>query len=367
MATIDWPANLRPQTFSPGLRKAGLQFRSPFNGTTQSVDFVAERWVFSLALPPRRTADGNPGQVEALINRLAGGVERVRCHHWYRPVPAGTLRGYPVLLSSVARGGTSLPIGRATAQHNLVAGGGFDVDSNSDGTADNWVLYDGTGGGSLSLVAGRVTGTAQRYTTASSVSTHQKGVQGGAFISWQTNTTYTLSFYAKAPTGSGFLGLPVRSRWNIDPSIVSVSAPGLTTAWQRYVYRFSFGAGPVEPDFVLYLAVEAGTETGSWDIDDVQLELGETATDFVSFPTLKAGDMLGCGGQLFQVADDVTLNDAGAGTVNVVNRVRAAISSAAAVSWNQPTAEFIMPASFGASNYRPAILEGMPMDLEEVW
>lgn len=200
MATIDWPAAIEPQQFTAGLRKAGLQFRSPFNGSTQSVDFVAERWVFSLTLRPRRLRDGSPGAHEALMNYLAGGVERVRCWHFARPQPLGTARGTITLSAQATRGATSLQITGATA--------------------------------------------------------------------------------------SG---------------------------------------------------------------------------------TLKAGDLLGLGGQILMVKDDVTLNGSGAGTVAIVNRVRATNNIGASVTWDKPTAEFVMPANFAGASYRPAILEGMPLDLEEVW
>ena len=77
--------------------------------------------------------------------------------------------------------------------------------------------------------------------------------------------------------------------------------------------------------------------------------------------------MLSAGGQLFQVASDVTLSDIGAATVPVVNRVRAAISSGGAVLWNRPTAEFILPAMQAGPVYRPGAIESAALDLVEVW
>lgn len=196
MATTDWPSSVRPQGFVLNLRKAGLQFRSPFNGTTQAVDFVAERWVMSLSASPRRYA--NSGEVEALLFNLLGGIERVRCWHFTRPAPTGTMRGTPTLSSGVTRGGTTLPI-----------------------------------------------------------------------------------------------------------------------------------------------ATTAGA-------------------------TLKAGDMLGCGSQLFMVKTDCTANGSGAITVPLINRVRAAIASGSAVTWDAPKAEFIVPAMQAGVTFRPALMEGAAFDLEEV-
>lgn len=197
MGTQTWPTALIPQTFSPAIRKAGLQFRSPFNGTAQVVDFVAERWVFSLTLPPKRKT--NAGQVEALLFQLAGGVERVRCWHFFRPQPIGTMRGTVTIWTQGNRG-------------------------------DSTVALTGTSG-----------------------------------------------------------------------------------------------------------------------------------------QTVKAGDMFSAASQLFMAAADATFDGSNHATVTTVNRVRATLTAGAAVTWDAPTADFIMPSMSAAAAYRPAILEGAAFDLEEIW
>jgi len=83
--------------------------------------------------------------------------------------------------------------------------------------------------------------------------------------------------------------------------------------------------------------------------------------------TLKAGDMLAVGGQLFMVAENVNLNGSGAGTVPVVHRVRATINSGAAVTWDKPTAEFVMPAWMASFVHNVDALENVSLDFEEVW
>lgn len=62
--------------------------------------------------------------------------------------------------------------------------------------------------------------------------------------------------------------------------------------------------------------------------------------------TLLAGDMLGVGGLLVRVQSDCAAVD-GAITVPIVNRLRAAQSSAAAVTWNMPTAPFRLLSNTG--------------------
>lgn len=108
MATWDYPVSLIPQQMEFRSIKAGVQHRSPFDGSIESVEFPGERWALSLTLAPRRAANG--GEAEAFFARIAGGVERVRVWHFLRPQPRGTMRGTPTLAASVVRGAQTLQI-----------------------------------------------------------------------------------------------------------------------------------------------------------------------------------------------------------------------------------------------------------------
>lgn len=108
MATWDFPAALTPQLWTWKSVKAGVQFRSPFNGAVETVGFPGARWGISMTLPPSTASTG--GQAEAFFALISGGVERVRMGHLRRPVPTGTMRGTPTLSASAARGAQSLVI-----------------------------------------------------------------------------------------------------------------------------------------------------------------------------------------------------------------------------------------------------------------
>jgi hypothetical protein len=108
MATFDYPDALMPQRMEWGSIKAGVQFRSPFNGGIESVEFPGERWRVSLTLPAMKPR--NAGQAEAFFARVAGGSERVRLRHFLRPAPVGTMRGTPTLSAAAARGDLQLSI-----------------------------------------------------------------------------------------------------------------------------------------------------------------------------------------------------------------------------------------------------------------
>jgi hypothetical protein len=113
MATTDLPATLLAAHFEWGLRKTIISFKSPQNGTAQNIDFMSERWVASMTLPPRLRESA--GEVEGFFNFLSGGFNRVRLFHQGRGanaathgLPYGTLRGTPTLAVAAVRGNNSL-------------------------------------------------------------------------------------------------------------------------------------------------------------------------------------------------------------------------------------------------------------------
>lgn len=108
MAVFDYPIELAPETVEWVNLRAGVQFKSPFNGWTESVDFLGERWAVSLGIQPFYAREG--GRAEAFFGRLAGGMDRVRLWHFMRPQPRGTMRGTPTLSAPAARGDQTLQI-----------------------------------------------------------------------------------------------------------------------------------------------------------------------------------------------------------------------------------------------------------------
>jgi hypothetical protein len=68
--------------------------------------------------------------------------------------------------------------------------------------------------------------------------------------------------------------------------------------------------------------------------------------------TLLEGDMLGAGGLLLQVAEDVTTDADATATVSLNNRLRSAIAADAAVTWDKPTAAFRVLSHTGVEHSR---------------
>jgi hypothetical protein len=65
--------------------------------------------------------------------------------------------------------------------------------------------------------------------------------------------------------------------------------------------------------------------------------------------TVKAGDMLGVSGLLLQVSADATANGSGVLTVPLVNRLRKALTSGAAIVYAYPTTRWLLTSEAGVS------------------
>lgn len=154
---------------------------------------------------------------------------------------------------------------------NLLLNSTFNVDADSNGIGDGWAQYNNTVGtepGTLSIIAsgGVDNGRFQRISWSVS-NTSSKGVYTSP-VNWQPNTTYVISFYAKANLNTyQRMGLG----WNFFPaSTTELSNPTLTASWQRYAWRITTGA---TPDTALFITIDyAQPCIGSLDLDHVMVE-----------------------------------------------------------------------------------------------
>lgn len=84
----------------------------------------------------------------------------------------------------------------------------------------------------------------------------------------------------------------------------------------------------------------------------------------VAGATLLAGDLVGVAGMLVQAASDATAGDTGLMVLPIVNRLRYAVVSGAAVTWDRPTAPFRL-SSQSAVQYVPGYAAEVAMDFVE--
>lgn len=108
------------------------------------------------------------------------------------------------------------------------------------------------------------------FTTTSIVDgATQGGVQGG----WKANATYMVTFKARKVNGAGWTAMGLG--WNTSPATtVNVSNPNLTTSYQQYAFRITWG-GSVEAIGGLYVSILGNTVSGDQIIID-ELQVQET-------------------------------------------------------------------------------------------
>lgn len=233
---------------------------------------------------------------------------------------------------------------------NLLGNNSFEVDSDANGIADGWTLYNnspGTEPSVYSLVTGRITGLAQRHAWTGS-NTTTKGVfptsllRGGVWLPLQT---YVVSWYAKASAATTGMAI----YWNIGPaSTTAIKNPALTTSWQRYAYRITWGAS-VETLGRFFVSITSGAAaTGSVDIDDVQVELGDTLSGYfgkLATNTIVAGD-----GAIANLA----ITNALMGVASITNANIVTVSASKLLAGSIAVGEYIQSTGFlsGSSGWR---------------
>lgn len=347
MTTYAWPSDLGIESMDWGLDKATVGLENTMSKAIQRVDLLGWMWVVQATMPPRTMTSA--GKLEAFMNTLVGGVDRVTMYRRDRPAPLGTLRGSPTLASSVAQFSDTLVLTN-TQTRNRLRNSSFEVDSNSDGLADGWSVYNnGAIAVTASRVAGRVSGSAQRVNFTGTANTSTQGIStiGGTSNNpnWVATKAYVISFYAKATSGSGNLGRGffVNFAATSPSTNAAILNPPLATDWQRYAFRIVWG-GSVDANGAFYLSTTNALPARNGDIifDDLQVEEGSDLTEREVPATILAGDMLGVSPQLFQVREDAMANDLGQMTVKLVNRTRTSLASGLPVVWDRPTATFVM-------------------------
>ena len=205
-------------------------------------------------------------------------------------IAASTITGAKIAAGTLTAGLLSVTAGGA----NLLLNSTFQVDTDANGTADDWAGYT-TGGQTvvLDIVAtGGVDNRAFQRVTWSVTNTGQKGIAtdsdqpGGVQGGWLPNTTYIVSFWAKTTNliggGVGSMNL----YWYTDPATqTAISNPALSVDWQQYIFRITWGAS-VNAKGGLYISILSGAGvTGNVCFDHVQVEQADTPSAWKPFPS----------------------------------------------------------------------------------
>lgn len=143
MADIfEWPADICPTSLTWRPESNTKTFRSPFNGSSQTVRFPGTRWVCSLTL--NNLTDERSRRIDALVAALDGEYGRVKIRDWGR---AGRPPLGKPLVSDADQSGTQLHSKGWTPNKNVLLIGDYitvngelkmvtaDIKSAADGTA----------------------------------------------------------------------------------------------------------------------------------------------------------------------------------------------------------------------------------------
>lgn len=341
-------------------------FAGPFGGPTELQDLLGDRWRFRLTLPDGNFAWG--GRTEALFNRLRGGADWLRLHHFAKPVPRGSARGSIVTASSMAQGANSMSLS-GLVSNNLLLGASFEIDLNTDGLANGWTLYQsgtvGTVGTTLNAGPAISGSYGTKYQRVSSTGLNGRlGVYQQCAVLPSTEYTFSVEVGATAS-----VAVELSIQWFTAGAVYISEAANSHAA--ALALRQVTGTAPANAAFatVYCLAYDTSGAAIVLDIDNAQLEAAGVATPYLGPATLLAGDMLGHNSeQLFQVYEDALANELGDITVTTVNRARKTIASGQAIVWDKPNIPFQLLDTAGVPTaYTRGRARGQQVEFIEAW
>lgn len=329
--------------------------RSPLTGWTESTALAGGLWRMTTEHPDQAMQER--GALEGLHGLLLQGGHRLSAFDQARPVPLGDIRTSGVTLgASASLWASSLTLAGCLGTNRL---------RYPDHLDNGWWTKSGafiTAGAAAGWAPGRL---ADKLVEDSSTGFHYLNRGGIAVV---TGQAVTLSAYIKSAgrsalrmqvTDAGASGNYVQQVFDAvsgsitfsavagAASLVSAAMHNVGDGWWRCSMRVLASATATAVSLNLHLmpatsgsASYAGTGSSGVLFDGLQLNDGELQP-YMPYATLLAGDRIGVGGQLFKVLETATADAAGAMSVQVMHRVRAALSSGAAVTLDRPRVLFV--------------------------
>lgn len=359
-----------------GQQRYDLVGASDSTGSQQVRLLAPPRWTMSL-IQPAWLSPAEAGRWQALVAKLRGRANVLAAWDKARPQPRGTLRGSLVLSATAAAGATSIAISGGRAGVNLLAGGGFEIDTNADGLADGWTQYSNgtTGTITKSRVAGNGSTYAQRLdaTGLGSSASDQLGVRNTVAVT--PGVTYSLSADTRDSGGSVRLYVDFYdgSGTLLSGAGSAVFATSGATWARRSMSRVAPASAATMRAYVWLQAATGGPIAASIEVDNYQVEVGTAATAYAGLATLEQGDWLqlgtGIGSHFCMVAEAATANDAGAITVSIEPPTRASIASGSVVAWDKPLVYLRHQGDATSWQYMQSggVTSGLALDLLETW
>lgn len=348
MTTIrDWPTGDAFKAAAPlqlSLDSSQSTARGFYIGSTQRIGH-ADRLRAVLTLPPSiDPAAGGQREAFMLWWKSSGGLVRMAMPH--RKYPNGTMRGTATLSADAAAGARAISL-TGCFSANILSGGSFETDANSDGLADSWAGY---AEGSVSGASyGRDTtnpidGVYEQYVAATTLGTTSADLVGvyhsEDFAAWPGTLTASVrirgfdgadaTIAVKCETADGATLL---SKADLATG-VAISTPA------RIGAAFTPHADTRRVTILLYMSRRFGGGTGrAVAFDGVSLSYGNTPVVWPGRATLVGGDYLAIGGNLLCVDySGATATDFGVmSSVPLSLPLQKAVVSGATVTASAPT------------------------------
>ncbi len=178
----------------------------------------------------------------------------------------------------------------------------------------------------------------------------------------QPNTRTFVGPYTPNVQVLDFMG----ERWVCKMSVVPSTDPLVGAAMEAFFDRLKGPANQIVLGHQKFSAPQ-GTMRGTPVLTASVAQLANTATlTTTAGATLRAGDMLGINGQLVRVMADATADGAGHMMIEFQPRARVAWTIGAVVTWNAPTANFMMKADSAPITWVPGYSDAITVELIEV-
>lgn len=373
MAVTDWPSSrtFYPADFQVGPDVPQSGWRGIYTGTRETFVHAADRLVATLTLPPCKRDEA--AEREAFLGYLLSSGDQVRMPMWQRRYLRGNVAGTLTAGAAAAAGARTLAVAGATAPPNLLLGGGFEVDTDSNGLADGLLTYStGTSTGvSYTGTAGNGSARAQ-IVAASSL-----GTSSGDAIGWRFATDVPVTAGVAYTLAADVYGEPnAFLRLYVDwytAGLVFTGTPAsslvaITGSFQRRSLTATAPAGAAFARVFIWCQERFNTPVNvALAVDNVQFEAGATATAYAGVPAFKAGDWLGAGGNLLQVRADTLATDTGVASLPLTYPVQKAISSAAALAYSAPTGVWQLDTTGLRFDYTAGVLQdGVALQFRQV-
>lgn len=245
-----------------------------------------------------RISNTEVGLYNLPLRMYTGGTERVHiaAHNdvWIGPSSADKRLSWDGSTLTVrgainVTGGNAATFDNITGAQNLVRNSSFELDSNSDGLADSFSIYNNDGDSvptTASRVAGEKSTWAQRISwTGTNAST--KGIYFNSVTAKRANVDYVLTFWARTNTAVN-LGFSENAPAATQTALIW---PQANSTWQFFALRLRWSSTPAA-GFFISLAWGSAIANGWIEFDNIQVIEGSEIVPYA--PALS--DLIAYGG-----------------------------------------------------------------------